>query len=221
MQTNLRFGCVILRHYLDRESGDLFMALGRYNGSRGRSRVPERGVREPKAVADRGRATGARGLRRLKRRAGPARPAARRRPRRAADSTRSTRVGNHFVDARRAVIEGRQRRKDDAAHLGRPRVMLRRWARLNGVSRTISSSRRRSFSITSAARVSRLSPSPCATAASVRIEHGATTIAVASKLPLARQAPMSPRRIGVVGQRFERASCPGPVRGVRSARLPA
>jgi hypothetical protein len=37
MQTNLRFGCVILRHYLDRERGDLFMALGRYNGSRGKS----------------------------------------------------------------------------------------------------------------------------------------------------------------------------------------
>ena len=36
MQTNLRFGCVILRHYIDRERGDLFMALGRYNGSRGR-----------------------------------------------------------------------------------------------------------------------------------------------------------------------------------------
>ena len=40
MQTNLRFGCVILRHYLDRERGDLFMALGRYNGSRGRPRYP-------------------------------------------------------------------------------------------------------------------------------------------------------------------------------------
>lgn len=40
MQTNLRFGCVILRHYLDRERGDLFMALGRYNGSRGRSPYP-------------------------------------------------------------------------------------------------------------------------------------------------------------------------------------
>lgn len=40
MQTNLRFGCVILRHYLDREKGDLFMALGRYNGSRGRSEYP-------------------------------------------------------------------------------------------------------------------------------------------------------------------------------------
>ena len=40
MQTNLRFGCVILRHYLDRESGNLFMALGRYNGSRGRAEYP-------------------------------------------------------------------------------------------------------------------------------------------------------------------------------------
>jgi soluble lytic murein transglycosylase-like protein len=41
MQTNLRFGCVILRHYLDREKGDLFMALGRYNGSRGKPQYPE------------------------------------------------------------------------------------------------------------------------------------------------------------------------------------
>ncbi|GAB4401918.1 MAG: lytic transglycosylase domain-containing protein [Rhodoferax sp.] len=40
MQTNLRFGCVILRHYLDRENGDLFMALGRYNGSRGQAAYP-------------------------------------------------------------------------------------------------------------------------------------------------------------------------------------
>ena len=40
MQTNLRFGCVILRHYLEREQGDLFMALGRYNGSRGKDSYP-------------------------------------------------------------------------------------------------------------------------------------------------------------------------------------
>ncbi len=40
MQTNLRFGCVILRHYLDREKGDLFLALGRYNGSRGKPQYP-------------------------------------------------------------------------------------------------------------------------------------------------------------------------------------
>jgi soluble lytic murein transglycosylase-like protein len=40
MQTNLRFGCVILRHYLNAEKGDLFMTLGRYNGSRGRAPYP-------------------------------------------------------------------------------------------------------------------------------------------------------------------------------------
>lgn len=40
MQTNLRFGNVILRHYLDIEKGDVFMALGRYNGSRGRATYP-------------------------------------------------------------------------------------------------------------------------------------------------------------------------------------
>jgi len=40
MQTNLRFGCLILRHYVDMEHGDLFMALGRYNGSRGRQEYP-------------------------------------------------------------------------------------------------------------------------------------------------------------------------------------
>ncbi len=40
MQTNLRFGCVILRHYLNMERGDMYMALGRYNGSRGRPEYP-------------------------------------------------------------------------------------------------------------------------------------------------------------------------------------
>ena len=40
MQTNLRFGCLILRHYIDQEKGDLYMALGRYNGSRGKPEYP-------------------------------------------------------------------------------------------------------------------------------------------------------------------------------------
>jgi soluble lytic murein transglycosylase-like protein len=39
-QTNIRFGCVILRHYLDIEKGNMFLALGRYNGSRGRAEYP-------------------------------------------------------------------------------------------------------------------------------------------------------------------------------------
>jgi len=40
-KVNLRFGCVILRHYLDLERDDPFMALGRYNGSRGKAPYPD------------------------------------------------------------------------------------------------------------------------------------------------------------------------------------
>jgi soluble lytic murein transglycosylase-like protein len=40
LRTNLRYGCVILRHYLDMEKGDLYRALGRYNGSLGRPEYP-------------------------------------------------------------------------------------------------------------------------------------------------------------------------------------
>jgi soluble lytic murein transglycosylase-like protein len=40
-RTNLRYGCVILRHYLDEEKGDLYRALGRYNGSVGEPGYPE------------------------------------------------------------------------------------------------------------------------------------------------------------------------------------
>lgn len=39
--TNLRYGCVILRHYLARENGNLYRALGRYNGSLGPTGYPE------------------------------------------------------------------------------------------------------------------------------------------------------------------------------------
>ena len=41
MQTNLRYGCSILRMYIDMENGDLYLALGRYNGSRGRPEYPK------------------------------------------------------------------------------------------------------------------------------------------------------------------------------------
>jgi soluble lytic murein transglycosylase-like protein len=40
LRTNLRYGCTILRHYLDQEKGDLYRALGRYNGSLGRPEYP-------------------------------------------------------------------------------------------------------------------------------------------------------------------------------------
>ncbi|HQR52002.1 MAG TPA: lytic transglycosylase domain-containing protein [Burkholderiales bacterium] len=40
LRTNLRYGCTILRHYLDIERGNLFRALGRYNGSLGQAEYP-------------------------------------------------------------------------------------------------------------------------------------------------------------------------------------
>ncbi|MGV7209456.1 lytic transglycosylase domain-containing protein [Oxalobacteraceae bacterium A2-2] len=40
MQTNLRYGCAILRMYIDMEGGNLYLALGRYNGSRGKPEYP-------------------------------------------------------------------------------------------------------------------------------------------------------------------------------------
>ena len=40
LRVNLRYGCTILRHYLDIEKGDLYRALGRYNGSLGQAEYP-------------------------------------------------------------------------------------------------------------------------------------------------------------------------------------
>jgi soluble lytic murein transglycosylase-like protein len=45
LRTNLRYGCVILRHYLDIERGNLFRALGRYNGSLGKAKYPNKVLR--------------------------------------------------------------------------------------------------------------------------------------------------------------------------------
>jgi soluble lytic murein transglycosylase-like protein len=42
IDTNLRYGCTILRHYLDKENGDLRRALGRYNGSLGKRKYPNK-----------------------------------------------------------------------------------------------------------------------------------------------------------------------------------
>jgi soluble lytic murein transglycosylase-like protein len=39
-RTNLMYGCWIIRLYLDREKGDYFRALGRYNGSLGQPEYP-------------------------------------------------------------------------------------------------------------------------------------------------------------------------------------
>nr|WP_231876657.1 lytic transglycosylase domain-containing protein [Oleiphilus sp. HI0066] len=40
--TNLRYGCTILKHYINREKGNLIRALARYNGSLGRTKYPEK-----------------------------------------------------------------------------------------------------------------------------------------------------------------------------------
>jgi soluble lytic murein transglycosylase-like protein len=45
LRTNLRYGCTILRHYLDIERGDISRALGRYNGTLGNSRYPDKVLR--------------------------------------------------------------------------------------------------------------------------------------------------------------------------------
>ena len=42
VHTNLRFGCTILKLYLDRERGDRTRALARYNGSVGKAWYPQR-----------------------------------------------------------------------------------------------------------------------------------------------------------------------------------
>jgi len=41
-RTNLRYGCTILKHYLDKEKGNLMRALARYNGSLGKTWYPEK-----------------------------------------------------------------------------------------------------------------------------------------------------------------------------------
>ena len=42
LETNLRYGCTILRHYIDAEHGNLYMALGHYNGAPGHAHYPDR-----------------------------------------------------------------------------------------------------------------------------------------------------------------------------------
>jgi soluble lytic murein transglycosylase-like protein len=42
IDTNLRYGCTILKFYLDKEKGDMRRALGRYNGSLGKRKYPNK-----------------------------------------------------------------------------------------------------------------------------------------------------------------------------------
>ena len=68
---------------------------------------------------------------------------------------------------------------------------LRKWPRCSGVSRTIRISGRRSFSVTSAARVSSEVVTPVAISLMLRTEQGATIMPAVLKLPLAMGAPIS------------------------------
>ena len=45
LRINLRYGCTILRYYLDMEKGNLYRALGRYNGTSGQTGISESGAR--------------------------------------------------------------------------------------------------------------------------------------------------------------------------------
>ena len=67
--------------------------------------------------------------------------------------------------------------------------MLRRWPKCRGVSRTIKTSRRRSFSTTSAARVNRDEVTPEVISPRVRMEQGASNMPSVRKEPLATDAP--------------------------------
>jgi soluble lytic murein transglycosylase-like protein len=58
LQSNLRYGCAILRLYLDQEGGNYFMALGRYNGSRGRADYPKAVLKAWQRWEDGGRSSG-------------------------------------------------------------------------------------------------------------------------------------------------------------------
>ncbi len=69
--------------------------------------------------------------------------------------------------------------------------MVRRCPRWNGVSRTISTSGRRSFRVTSAARVSRVEVTPVAISDMVRTEQGATIMPRVRNEPDAMAAPIS------------------------------
>lgn len=42
LETNLKYGCAILAHYLKKEKGDWIRALGRYNGSLGKLKYPRK-----------------------------------------------------------------------------------------------------------------------------------------------------------------------------------
>lgn len=51
IRTNLRYGCTIMKHYLDRENGDVVKALARYNGSLGKDTYPLKVLRSKEKLS--------------------------------------------------------------------------------------------------------------------------------------------------------------------------
>ena len=97
---------------------------------------------------------------------------------------------DHFVERLWARVEGGDGRIDNRALFGHA-AMLRIWPRCSGVSRSISTSRRRSLRQTSAARDTRLVVVPVAISDIVLIEQGAMIMPSVLKDPLEQAAPMS------------------------------
>ena len=100
------------------------------------------------------------------------------------------RVRDKLVERLRSRVERRYRREHDPP-ISVTATMLRRCARLSGVSRGTSTRRRRSLRTTSAALETRSSACACATAASVFIEQGAITMPSVRYEPLEIVAAMS------------------------------
>ena len=83
--------------------------------------------------------------------------------------------------------------------------MVRRCPVCSGVSRSSRTSRRRSFNVTSAARVRRLAVTPVATSDIVRTEQGATIMPRVRNEPLLIDAPRSPTGWQTVASRLTSA----------------
>ena len=184
MQTNLRFGCVILRHYLDRENGDLFLALGRYNGSRGRPNIRTRCSRRAPRSGQSSQPTHAAG--RLQRDRPGLRVCG-------FDAEHAATRSGDFATS--SIVAAGDRtpagRKDDRTHLV-TRVMLRRCATAEGVpSRTISTSLLDDPSSTSGRASSRSSAWMLLRSPPAIAEHGAISARRISRRTDRRQSSAS------------------------------
>ena len=99
-------------------------------------------------------------------------------------------VIDHIFERIRLGVEGRNGRRDDRP-ISESAVMLRRWPVWSGVSRTSKTSFRRSFRVTSAARVNNVVVTPDEISDIERTEQGATIIPIVRNEPLEIEAAIS------------------------------